>query len=259
VKIQLLPSTFDGDGRATSEQRLTSYLIDDRVAVDGGSLALGLTDCQRRQVRDVIITHPHMDHTATLPIFIDDLFALLREPVRVHTTQEIADLLERDIFNWTVYPRFSGLRNEHGPVMEYAIFRPGEEFEVAHLRVKAVPVNHIVPTVGLVISDGRATVAFSSDTTTTEEFWRVVNETPEVAAVFIEAAFPNAMRKLADVSGHLTPEGLAAEVAKMTRKDLVDVLAVHLKPTYRATLVEELKALGIPRLRVMEAGHPYEW
>ena len=258
MKIQLLPSTFDGDGRATSEQRLTCYIVDDRVAIDGGSLALGLTDRQRQQVRDVIITHPHMDHVATLPIFIDDLFALLREPVRVHTTQEIVDLLERDVFNWTVYPRFSGLRNEYGPVMEYVTFRPGEEFEVAHLKVKAVPVNHIVPTVGLVITDGPTTVAFSSDTTTTEEFWRVVNETPDVSAVFIEAAFPNSMRKLADVSGHLTPEGLAAEVAKMTHKDL-DILAVHLKPTYRPALVEELAALGIPRLRVMEANRAYEW
>ena len=129
---------------------------------------------------------------------------------------------------------------------------------MAHLKVKAVPVNHIVPTVGLVVADGRATVAFSSDTTATEEFWRVVNETPQVRAVLIEAAFPNSMRKLADVSGHLTPEGLAGEVAKLTHKDL-DVLAVHLKPTYRPTLVEELGALGIPRLRVMEAGRAYEW
>ena len=258
MKIQLLPSTFDDNGRATPEQRLTCFVIDDRVAVDAGSIALALTDAQHQTIRDVIITHPHMDHLATLPIFIDDLFALLREPVRVHTTQEIVDLLERDVFNWTVYPRFSGLRNEFGPVMEYVPFRPGEEFEVAHLKVKAVPVNHIVPTVGLVVSDGRATVAFSSDTTTTEEFWRVVNETPAVSAVFIEAAFPNSMRKLADVSGHLTPEGLAGEIAKLTHKDL-DVLAVHLKPTYRAALVEELAALGIPRLSVMETGRTYEW
>jgi ribonuclease BN (tRNA processing enzyme) len=258
VKIQLLPSTFDGDGRATQEQRLTCYVVDDRVAVDAGSLALGLDARQREQVRDVIVTHPHMDHLATLPIFIDDLFALLREPVRVHTTQEIADLLERDVFNWTVYPRFSGLRNEHGPVMEYVTFRPGEEFEVAHLKFKAVPVNHIVPTVGLVATDGRVTVAFSSDTTTTEEFWRVVNETPEVAAVFIEAAFPNSMRKLADVSGHLTPEGVAGELRKLAHNHF-DVLAVHLKPSYRETLVRELEALGIHGLSAMEAGRAYEW
>ena len=258
MKIQLLPSTFDGDGRATPEQRLTCYVVDDRVAIDAGSLALGLSNGQRERVRDVIITHPHMDHLATLPVFIDDLFAMLREPVRVHTTQEIADLMERDVFNWTVYPRFSTLRNEDGPVMEYVPFRPGEEFEVAHLKVKAVPVNHIVPTVGLVVSDGRATIAISSDTAKTEEFWHVLNEMPAISALLIEAAFPNSMRKLADVSGHLTPEGLAGEVAKLTHKDF-DVLAVHLKPSYRDALVEELAALRIPRLHVMEAGRTYEW
>ena len=258
MKIRLLPSTFDGDGRARPEQRLTCYLIDDRVAVDAGSIALALTDAQRESVRDVVVTHPHMDHMATLPIFIDDLFALLREPVRVHSTEEIIRLLERDVFNWTVYPRFADLSNEHGRVMEYAPFRAGEEFRVAHLSIKAVPVNHIVPTVGLVVSDGRSTVAFSSDTAATEEFWRTLDETPDVSALLIEASFPNSMSQLAEASGHLTPEGLAAELAKLKRVP-PDVLAVHLKPTYRETLIAELEALRIPGLRAMEAGRDYEW
>ena len=154
MKIQLLPSTFDQAGRATPEQRLTCFVIDDRVAVDAGSIALALTDAQHQTVRDIIVTHPHMDHMATLPIYIDDMFALLVEPIRVHATEEVIGLLERDVFNWTVYPRFADLRNEHGRVMEYAPFRAGEEFRVAHLSINAVPVNHIVPTVGLVVETG---------------------------------------------------------------------------------------------------------
>ena len=55
--------------------------------------------------------------------------------------------------------------------MEYVPFRVGEEFSVAHLRVVAVPVNHIVPTVGLLVTGERATLAFSSDTAATEDFW----------------------------------------------------------------------------------------
>ena len=39
----------------------------------------------------------------------------------------------------------------------------------------------------------------------------------------------------------------------------IDVLAVHLKPAYRKTLIEEIEALGIEKLRVMEAGKVYEW
>jgi len=258
VKIQLLPSTFDEHGRATPEQRLTCFLIDDRVAVDAGSIALAATDAQRQTVRDIIVTHPHMDHMATLPIFIDDMFALLKEPIRVYATEEVIGLLQRDVFNWTVYPRFSELANGTCKVMEYVPIHVGEELEVAHLKVTAVAVNHIVPTIGLVASDGKTGVAFSSDTATTEEFWQLVNRMPDVAALFIEASFPNSMSQLADVSGHLTPEGVAAELRKLTHNHL-DVLAVHLKPSYRHILVEELNALGIPRLSAMEPGREYEW
>jgi ribonuclease BN (tRNA processing enzyme) len=258
VKIQLLPSTFDSRGRATPEQRLTCYLIDDRVTVDAGSIAIALTDAQRDTVRDVIITHPHIDHIASLPIYIDDLFGFLDGPVRVHATEEVIGMLERDIFNWTVYPRFSELSNDKGRVMEYVPFRVGEEFKVAHLRVVAVPVNHIVPTVGLIVSDAKTTVAFSSDTYETEEFWHVVNRTPRLDALLIEASFPDSMAQLAEVSRHFTPALLRKELRKLDHNGL-DILAVHLKPAYREKLVEELKALAIPKLRIMEPGHTYEW
>ncbi|HVG39789.1 MAG TPA: MBL fold metallo-hydrolase, partial [Pyrinomonadaceae bacterium] len=81
MKIQLLPSSFDDRGRATPEQRLTCYLIDQRVAIDAGSIAMAATPAERQSVRDIIVTHPHLDHIASLPIFIDDLFATLTEPI----------------------------------------------------------------------------------------------------------------------------------------------------------------------------------
>jgi ribonuclease BN (tRNA processing enzyme) len=258
VKVQLLPSTFDERGRATPEQRLTCFLIDDRVAIDAGSIALALTEAQHQTVRDIIVTHSHMDHMATLPIYIDDMFAQLREPIRVHATEEVIALLERDVFNWTVYPRFSELTNDRCKVMEYVPFRTGEEFAVAHLKLRAVPVNHIVPTVGLVLTDGQTTLAFSSDTSATEEFWQLLNRMPDMAALFIEASFPNSMATLADVSGHLTPNGVAAELSKLTHNHL-DVLAVHLKPSYRQTVIDELAALRLPHLSAMEPGREYEW
>lgn len=258
MKIQLLPSNFNGQGQATADQRLTCYLIDDCVAVDAGSVAIALTDTQRQTVRDIIVTHPHMDHIASLPIFIDDLFASLKEPVRVHATQVVIDSLERDVFNWNVYPRFSELTNQHGPVMKYVPITAGQEFAVAHLRVTAVTVNHIVPTVGLLISDEHSTVAFSSDTAETQEFWDVLNLVPRLDALLIEASFPNSMAKLAEVTRHFTPAALKTELEKLHHNGL-DILAVHLKPTYRETLIEELKALGIPKLTVMEPSRTYEW
>jgi ribonuclease BN (tRNA processing enzyme) len=240
VKIQLLPSTFDEEGRATLEQRLTCYLI------------------QRNTVRDIIVTHPHMDHIATLPIFVDDLFGFLDSPIRIHATEEVINLLERDVFNWTVYPRFSELTNDRGPVMAYVPFRVGVEFQVAHLRVTAVNVNHIVPTVGMIVTDGKTTIAFSSDTAETEDFWKLVNSTPQIDALLIEASFPNGMSELAEASHHFTPASLHRELRKLDHNGL-DILTVHLKPAYRERVAEELRALAIAKLDIMEPGRTYEW
>lgn len=258
MQIQLLPSSFDAKGHANAAQRLTCFLIDDRVTVDAGSIGIALSPDQRHTVRDVIVTHPHMDHIASLPIYVDDLFGELEQPIRIHATQEVIDLLERDVFNDNVYPRFAELKNERGPVMQYVPFEVGKEFAVAHLRVTAVDVNHIVPTVGLLVSDGKAAVAFSSDTAETEEFWTVINRAPHLDALFIEASFPNSMHQLAQASKHLTPVMLRKELTKLSHNG-IDVLAVHIKPAYRDKIVRELAELGIDNLSVMETGRVYEW
>ena len=258
MRIQLLPSTFDGHGRATVEQRLTCFLIDDCVAIDAGSIAIALTAEQRERVRDVVVTHPHMDHIASLPIFIDDLYPTLKQPIRIYATPEVIELLERDVFNWNVYPRFSGLKNDYGPVMEYLPIPIRQEFTVGHLKILAIPVNHIVPTVGLIVSDGKTTVAFSSDTAETQEFWDVVNRTEDVDALLIEASFPNEMARLAEVSRHFTPATLGAELKKLSHNGL-DILAVHIKPAYREKIIQQLKDLNISKLRVMEPGKTYSW
>ena len=177
--------------------------------------------------------------------------------MRVYATQEVIELLERDIFNWNVYPRFSELKNEFGPVMEYVPIPKGEAFKVAHLTVTAVAVNHIVPTVGLIVSDGKSTVAFSSDTSETDEFWTVINRVPRIDALLIEASFPNSMANLAEVSRHYTPASLQRDLRKLNHNGL-DILAVHIKPAYRQMVIDELEALNIPKLGVMESGRTYE-
>jgi cAMP phosphodiesterase len=258
VKIQLLPSSFDPHGGPSPEQRFTCFLLDDCVAVDAGCLALAVNEEQRQKVRDVIVTHPHMDHIASLPIFIDDLFATLEQPVRVYATTEIIEALERDIFNWTVYPRFSELCNAHGRVMQYVPVNIGEAFHIQHFTAIPVAVNHIVPTFGLIVRDERATVAFSSDTAATEEFWHLANAQEKLDALLIETSFPDELSELAWVSRHFTPASLAEELTKL-KNHTPDTLIVHIKPTYREQVVNELTALQNPKLQVMMPGQVYEW
>lgn len=256
MKIQILPSTFDENGCATLQQHLPCFLIDDSVAVDAGSLALAVNNWQRQNVRDVIITHAHLDHVATLPIFIDDLFAELRQPVCVYAAPETIETLNEHIFNWKIFPRFNELTNDFGQVLEYKPIVLNQEFVVRHLKITAVPVNHQIPTVGLIISSAEQTVAFTSDTAPTIFFWEFVNAIPNLDALLIECAFPNSKDSLATVSHHLTPQKLRSELAKF--KHACPVFIVNLKPMYRYEIVKELEEFSMPKLSVMEVGKVYE-
>ena len=258
MKLQLLPSTFETNGAPSRRQHLTCFVIDDTVSVDAGSLAMAVSAVQTEQIRDIVLTHAHLDHIAGLPLFLDDLFATLTEPVTVHCTPAVVETLERDIFNWSVYPRFSELTNEFGPVLKYREFRSGEEFSVKHLRFTSIEVNHRVPSVGLLISDGKSAVALSGDTAEMDGFWALVNEAPVVSAILIECAFPNELDDLAEIAHHLTPKRLKAELDKCSRADCT-VYIVNLKPMYRDAIIEQIESLGVANLVPLEVGRVYEW
>lgn len=257
MKIKLLPSSFESDGSASPRQHTTCFVIDDVVAIDAGSLAQSATDFHREKLRDIIITHAHLDHIAGLPLFVDDLFATLTEPVRVHAAKEVIDVLERDIFNWSVYPRFSELTNDNGAVLEYSMLVPMAESKIRHLTLRPIEVNHKVPTCGFVISDGRATIAFTGDTAGTDLFWKELNGLSKLDALFIECAFPDELSELAEVSHHLTPKGLAAELEKFDDPDC-RVFVINLKPMYRTRIIEQIKALDLSQVEVLEVGREYE-
>ena len=66
------------------------------------------------------------------------------------------------------------------------------------------------------------------------------------------------MRQLAEASKHLTPAMLNHELTKLNHNGM-DIMAVHLKPSYRKEIIRELNALNVPKLGVMEPGKIYEW
>jgi cAMP phosphodiesterase len=256
VKFQLLPSTFDENGCASARQHLACFVIDNCVAIDAGSLAMATTSEQKELIRDVVLTHAHLDHIAGLPLFVDDLFATLKEPIRVYGSAEVIECLHKHIFNWEIYPRFSELTNENGKVLEYRKFKVGKSFEIKHLKLRAIEVNHKVPTVGFIVSDGSSSIALTSDTSKMSGFWNKINREEKLDAVFIECAFPNELKKLAKISHHLTPDSLKKEIEKL-EKDC-PIYVVNLKPMYHDEIVLELKELNIKNLQVLEVGKIYD-
>lgn len=239
-------------------QHLTSFVIDDRVAVDAGSLAFAVSDAQRLSIRDVVLTHAHLDHIAGLPLFIDDLFSELEEPIRIHASEHVIEVLERDVFNWSVYPRFSELSNAFGPVLEYRRLRPGRVAQAAHLQITPLEVNHRVPSLGFVISDNKSSVVLTGDTAEMTEFWDIVNAIDGLSALFVECALPDDLENLAATSFHMTPRRLACELKKFEVPGC-PVYAINLKPRFRERTLAQLEALAIERLKILEVGSIYNF
>lgn len=258
MKIQLLPSTFDTAGSASPRQHLSCFVVDDCVAIDAGSLAMAASAEQKKRIRDVVLTHAHLDHIAGLPLFIDDLFARLEQPVSVYAVAEVIKILEKDVFNWDLYPSFSELQNDNGVVLEYREFSAGKSFEVKHLTFEPVRVNHKVPTVGFIVTDQKTTFALSGDTSAMRDFWKRVNRVDKLDALLIECAFPNELKHLAEVSHHLTPDTLQQELKKFSQTDC-PIFVVNLKPMYRDQIITELERLEIQNLQIFEVGRVYRW
>lgn len=257
MKFQLLPSTIE-NGKVTLKQHLSCFVVDDCIAIDAGSLAMSTNDVQKENIRDVILTHAHIDHIAGLPLFIDDLFASILKPVEVYATEEVINVLRDNIFNWNVYPDFSELENENGAILRYCPFEPGQEFQIKHLTVKAIAVNHKVPAFGFVISDGKTTVAISGDSSEMNEFWETVNNEPNIDALLIECAFPDGLNELAEKSHHLTPARLSKELCKFSHQN-TPVYVINIKPMYYEKVLSELADLEIANLEVLEVGKTYNW
>lgn len=254
----MLPSSIDENGQASARQHLLSLVIDDSVAIDAGCLAMACSQMQRDNIRDIILTHTHLDHIAGLPVFIDDLFASLTEPLRIHATAEMIEILERDIFNWSIYPRFSELANDHGPVVKYCEFERGSSIEVGHLSVRSIGVNHPVSANGYIVSDGTMSIAITGDTAETEEFWKACNSTTDLRAVFVECAFPDELVELALVSEHLTPGRLKTELGKLTDRDY-PVFVINIKPMYRDRVIAQIMDQNLDQVEIMSVAKIYEF
>jgi ribonuclease BN (tRNA processing enzyme) len=255
MRIVLLPSCL---GSSLAYQYLSTFRINDTVAVDAGSLGFVGSPEEQAQVRHVLLTHSHSDHTASLPVFVENAFQAGRPGVAVYGSAATLDSLRRDVFNDRVFPDFLRLSAE-GPTAFLTLheLRPGEPVVLDGLTATPVEVDHVVPTLAFVLREPGAAVLLATDTAPTEALWRVAAATPELRAVFLEVTFPDDLAWLAEVSKHHTTATFAAELVKLARG--VPVFAIHLKACYRETILAELAAHGLADVQVAEPGRVYRF
>ncbi|MER3422296.1 MAG: MBL fold metallo-hydrolase, partial [Nitrospiraceae bacterium] len=220
---------------------------------DAGTIGTALTLAEQKRIRHVLLTHLHFDHIQGLPTLADNLVDDIAAPVVITSIPEVLNGLQTHVFNDTVYPNFLKLPTPEHPVFTCRSLEVGKENEVCGLRVTAVRVNHLVPTVGFLIRQGMSSFLYSGDTYMTQEIWKVAATEPTLKAAFIETSFPDEMEDVALASKHLTPAIFGREFQKIGRPDL-PVYVYHLKPRLRQTIQHQLARLRIKNLTVLEEG-----
>jgi len=254
VKLRVLGCS----GGELPRHRTTCFLVDGRLAIDAGALTGTLTLAQLARVDDIILTHSHFDHVKDVPLAADLLIGRRKEPLRVHASTECAATLRDSVFNGRLWPDFTRLPSRKHPVLELRPFAPGRRFRAGRYTVDPVAVHHPVESVGFLLSDGKASIGVSGDTGPTTAFWRRVNAEERLRALLVEMSFPNALQRLADVSGHLTPRTLARELAKVNRNGY-PVYLYHLKPAYEAELRRDLRRLALDNVRILAMGDEFHF
>ncbi len=222
------------------------------ICVDAGSLTDALPLDEQVLVRAVLVTHAHMDHVASLPFLVENVFGRHASSLEIVAPEEILDALRKHLFNDALWPDFSRLPNDLAPAVTFRAIPLGEPFDVAGLTGTAIPVSHVVPTCGYILEDDAASIVISGDTGPTDALWKAARARRDVKGLFVECSFPNDLQHLADVSKHLTPATLRRELEKFPPE--VPVYLYHMKPPTLARLRAEVAALGNARVSLLADG-----
>ena len=241
-------------GSNTRGSQVTTFLINDTILLDAGCAASELTLKEQGRIDTILISHAHLDHIADIPFLC--INRDLDQHLHIYTIPEVIGSLQLHILNDDIWPDFTQIPSPEKALMRFHPITPGRSFRVGDLKFLAVRVNHIVPTVGYFISDSKSTVLYTSDTGPTQEIWKKAREVRDLKAVILEVSFPNRMRKVAELSKHLTSEMMGQELEKLDGMD-VPVYLYHAKPQHQAEIKREVGRLRGRPIAFLTQGKTY--
>ncbi|MGB7816382.1 MAG: 3',5'-cyclic-nucleotide phosphodiesterase [Methylotenera sp.] len=227
-------------GGIGSDLRTTSLLLDDDVLIDAGTGVGDLSLEALLKIDHIFVTHSHLDHIVAIPLLLDTVMGLRTNPVTVHATLEVINILKQHIFNWLIWPNFNQIPDTANPFLIYNEIIVGNAVNINYKTITALPANHVVPAVGYQIESSTHSLVFTGDTACSKAFWQAVNSIKNLKYLIIETAFSNAEAELAMLSKHLCPNTLADELEHLQSHP--EIFITHLKPGEDATIMQEMAA-----------------
>ena len=161
------------------------------------------------------------------------------------------------MFNDELWPDFAKLPSESRPTLRFSTIEAETPFRISGLTFTPIAVDHLIPTIGILVEDRSGAILYTSDTGPTQRVWEVASSHKRLKCVITEISFSSDDDALARASGHMTPRILASELRKLTGK--VPVLVTHTKPGHLPRIEKELAAIGLVGVELIEQGRTYEF
>ena len=252
MKLMVLGSS----GSEFPGRRTPGFMVDDSLLLDAGTIGEVLGEEEQLGLKNIMLTHSHLDHIKGIPFFVDNLILNgSGHRIIIRSIPAVLKTLKDNLFNNAVWPDFTVIPDKENSVLTLQEIETGSEYNINGYSIIAYEVTHSVPAVGYVIRDDEGKrLLYTGDTGSTDAIWAACDE--PIDAAIIEVSMPNSMREMADMTGHLTSELLGAEIKKMKnipRK----ILITHPKPQYISTIQEELDALGHDNIELLQDGKVY--
>lgn len=241
-------------GGETPKHRTSAFVLDDRLAIDAGSLTSGLDLRMQTKLEAVLVSHAHLDHIRDLATIADNRAQQGCAPLLVCGTRATLGVLKRHFFNGLLWPDFAAIPSKASPTIRYVPLALERRVVIAGYGVRPVAVSHTIDTCAFVVDDGKRALGYSGDTGPTDRFWEVLAKEPKLKALLMEVSFPNEQQRLADMSGHHTPQTLVEDLKKYPNPLDLPTFLYHIKPVFQATVEKQCAKLKGVNLDVLSLG-----
>jgi ribonuclease BN (tRNA processing enzyme) len=223
-------------------KKCTSFLVNDKLAIDAGGLTSSLSTENLLQLKAILLTHHHFDHIKDIPILALRLIRL-GATIDIYCSLTARDAINDHLLNGYLFPDFHNIPVEK-PTIKFNIIETNKTYNIGGLDVLALPVNHPGNAFGYYVNNGQGKSFFYTGDTTTglNHCWEHVS--PDV--LLTEITFPDDQLNLASRTRHLTPKLLEQELIRF--KEIKGywprVIALHIDPLAENKIREELAEIA---------------
>lgn len=236
-----LLKVLGASGSKTKTTGTISFQVNKHIIIDAGNIFQNY-EYDTNEIEHVFISHSHFDHILELPFLIENGFTTRTKQLHIYGSKDTIEHIKKFLFNNYIWPDFSmiPLFTIGEKSIVFNIIEHYKTIEINGIKLTPFPANHIVPTMGFIVENENQAFALSSDTYTSDIFWKIINQNPKIKYILIEVSFESALGGLAEISKHLTPKLLDEELNKLNRDD-VEVYIYHIKESSLEKITKELK------------------